>query len=135
ASDGSRETPLCQCGSVCGSGVLDARLPRRVEYSSVRSIACGWVVRACDRATRSQSAHSSAFTLRWAPIAPLSRLRVTRRVDRRLESRTGKKLSAPSGPTWHSPRRSTLTQAMVERVILNALQENGGPAASRMPDQ
>src|SRR5207244_4396158 len=52
-SHGSRKTSLRQCGSLCGSGVLDARVPTGVKHASVRRVAGGRLVRACDRATRS----------------------------------------------------------------------------------
>src|ERR1041385_6598305 len=51
-SDGSRETALRQCGSLCGAGVLDARLSSGAEYAVVRCVARSRLVRPCDRATR-----------------------------------------------------------------------------------
>ncbi len=47
-SHGSRKTSLRQCGSLCGSGVLDARVPTGVKHASIRCVARGRLVRACD---------------------------------------------------------------------------------------
>ena len=44
--NGSRETSLRQCGPLRRAGLLDARLPARVEHASVRGIARRGLVRA-----------------------------------------------------------------------------------------
>ena len=52
-SDGSRETSLRQCRSLRGACVLDAWVSSGVKHAFVRRVACGRLVRARDRATRS----------------------------------------------------------------------------------
>src|SRR5690242_8000041 len=73
-SNGSGETTLCQCGPLRRTGVLDVWLSARAEHAAVCCFARRWLVRARDRAARSQSANPAALTLHGPSIASVSKV-------------------------------------------------------------